>query len=46
MTLQEIKPNVYYVGVIDWDRRLFDELIEGCLMNLSRYLMEQATIPI
>jgi len=27
MTLQEIKPNVYYVGVIDWDRRLFDELI-------------------
>jgi len=23
----EIKPNVYAVGAIDWDRRLFDELI-------------------
>ena len=23
----EIKPNVYSVGAIDWDRRLFDELI-------------------
>ncbi len=27
MTLQKIKPSVYYVGAIDWDRRLFDELI-------------------
>lgn len=24
---REIKPNVYAVGAIDWDRRLFDELI-------------------
>ena len=24
---KEIKPNVYAVGAIDWDRRLFDELI-------------------
>ena len=23
----EIRPNVYSVGVVDWDRRLFDELI-------------------
>lgn len=27
MTPREIKPNVYWVGAIDWDRRLFDELI-------------------
>ncbi len=27
MSFKEIKPNVYYVGSIDWDRRLFDELI-------------------
>ena len=27
MFYREIKPNVYYVGSIDWDRRLFDELI-------------------
>jgi flavorubredoxin len=25
--MNEIKPRVYSVGVIDWDRRLFDELI-------------------
>jgi flavorubredoxin len=25
--VNEIKPNVYSVGAIDWDRRLFDELI-------------------
>jgi flavorubredoxin len=25
--MREITPNVYYVGAIDWDRRLFDELI-------------------
>jgi flavorubredoxin len=25
--VKEIKPNVYSVGAIDWDRRLFDELI-------------------
>ena len=24
---REIKPDIYYVGAIDWDRRLFDELI-------------------
>lgn len=27
MTVSKIKPNIYSVGVIDWDRRLFDELI-------------------
>jgi flavorubredoxin len=25
--VNEIKPNVYSVGAVDWDRRLFDELI-------------------
>jgi flavorubredoxin len=25
--VSEIKPNVYSVGAVDWDRRLFDELI-------------------
>lgn len=25
--MKELKPNVYFVGAIDWDRRLFDELI-------------------
>jgi Uncharacterized flavoproteins len=24
---RQIKPNIYSVGAIDWDRRLFDELI-------------------
>ena len=24
---RELKPNIYAVGAIDWDRRLFDELI-------------------
>jgi flavorubredoxin len=27
MAVREIKPNIYSVGAIDWDRRLFDELI-------------------
>ena len=27
MTVREIKPNIFAVGSIDWDRRLFDELI-------------------
>jgi flavorubredoxin len=27
MKQREIVPNVYYVGAIDWDRRLFDSLI-------------------
>jgi flavorubredoxin len=27
MKAREIKPNVYWVGAIDWDRRLFDALI-------------------
>ncbi|MEM2511370.1 MAG: FprA family A-type flavoprotein, partial [Candidatus Methanomethylicia archaeon] len=27
MAIRELKPGIYYVGVIDWDRRLFDELI-------------------
>ena len=25
--MRQLKPNIYYVGAIDWDRRLFDELI-------------------
>ncbi len=27
MKLREIKPGIYWVGAIDWDRRLFDSLI-------------------
>lgn len=27
MGVREIKPNIYSVGALDWDRRLFDELI-------------------
>lgn len=27
MAVKEIKQNVYSVGAIDWDRRLFDALI-------------------
>src|SRR4030042_5287139 len=27
MSIQKIKENIYSVGVVDWDRRLFDELI-------------------
>ncbi|MCK4225652.1 FprA family A-type flavoprotein [candidate division WOR-3 bacterium] len=27
MSVREIKPGIYSVGVADWDRRLFDELI-------------------
>lgn len=27
MKIREIKPNVYFLGAIDWDRRLFDSLI-------------------
>ena len=27
MAIYEVKPNIHSVGVIDWDRRLFDELI-------------------
>jgi len=27
MPIQEIKTNIFYTGTIDWDRRLFDELI-------------------
>jgi len=36
MTVREIKPGVYSVGAVDWDRRLFDELIplpEGTSYN-------------
>lgn len=25
--MKQLKPNIYFVGAIDWDRRLFDELI-------------------
>ena len=34
--MKELKPDVYFVGAIDWDRRLFDELIplpEGTSYN-------------
>jgi flavorubredoxin len=27
MTVRQLKPNIYSIGAIDWDRRLFDELI-------------------
>lgn len=27
MSVREIKPDIYWVGAVDWDRRLFDELI-------------------
>ena len=27
MSIAEIKSNIYEIGVKDWDRRLFDELI-------------------
>ncbi|MCC7566652.1 MAG: MBL fold metallo-hydrolase, partial [Methanoregulaceae archaeon] len=27
MTFREIKPGIYWIGSIDWDRRLFDSLI-------------------
>ncbi len=27
MKPREIKPGIYWVGAIDWDRRLFDSLI-------------------
>jgi len=27
MKPRELKPNIYWVGAVDWDRRLFDELI-------------------
>jgi flavorubredoxin len=25
--MMQLRPNIYAVGAIDWDRRLFDELI-------------------
>ena len=27
MAVKEIKPGIYFVGAIDWDRRVFDELV-------------------
>ena len=27
MKAREIKPGIYWVGAVDWDRRLFDALI-------------------
>ena len=27
MKPREMKPNIYFVGAVDWDRRLFDSLI-------------------
>ena len=34
--MRQVKPNIFSVGAIDWDRRLFDELIplpEGTSYN-------------
>ncbi len=39
--LKEVKPGIYFVGAIDWDRRLFDEVIplpDGTSYNA--YLIE------
>jgi len=36
MNIQKIKENIYFVGAVGWDRRLFDELIpllEGTSYN-------------
>lgn len=36
MPIREIKPGIFYVGTVDWDRRLFDSLIplpEGTSYN-------------
>lgn len=36
MTSRTIKPNIFFTGIIDWDRKLFDELIplpEGTSYN-------------
>jgi len=44
MKAREIRPKVYSVGAIDWDRRLFDELIplpDGTSYN--SYLIEGST---
>ena len=44
MKARQIKTNVYWVGAIDWDRRLFDELIplpDGTSYN--SYLIEGST---
>lgn len=41
MAVRELKPGIYSVGAIDWDRRLFDELIplpDGTSYNA--YLMK------
>jgi len=41
MAIRKIKEGVYYMGCIDWDRRLFDELIplpDGTSYNC--YLIE------
>ena len=27
MPVQKIKENIFWIGALDWDRRLFDELI-------------------
>jgi flavorubredoxin len=44
MKAREIRPKIYLVGAIDWDRRLFDELIplpDGTSYN--SYLIEGST---
>jgi flavorubredoxin len=46
MQYREIRPNVYSVGAIDWDRRLFDALIplpEGTSYNC--YLVKGSRKP-
>jgi len=37
MKAREIKPGAYWVGAVDWDRRLFDALIpsDGTSYNSS-----------
>lgn len=45
MSATEIKPGIYSVGAMDWDRRLFDELIplpDG--INHNSYLIKDKDI--
>ncbi len=47
MTTELIKKNIYFVGTIDWDRRLFDELIplpDGTSYNSYLIIGSQKTV--
>lgn len=47
MTVKKIKKDIYWVGAIDWDRRLFDELIplpEGTSYNAYLIKGEQKIV--